>query len=555
MFSDNIIFKKILIVPAAVLLILAASGCSGDETGAKNRSTFLKIKKEAISLYTYLHPLKSSRAGITAADSSLFIFSPDELAEAAVRIERIATGFSSLTSEGLSEEEIDNSRLIINFVHGERFALNNIRYFTKPVIYCWAAREALWGIPSRSGEPYRGEFENYSRRVGRIPELLSNARSMIVKPSTMHIEISLDIIDELSGEIRRLRELLLSRYGAGGAELDRAFGEIMKFRRFISDTLSARAKGSIILGRENLAGIFRYEEDISADPDYLVSRAGEKMKVLRQNLEGFAGRIKAVNVEEPDDPLIYFSGEALSGLAEKLAESGKVFGRNNEIPGIIRQHPVRYPRANTFFSIPFGERDLIEWIPPYLGNPHSARIAASGRLMEPGGERFRESSVTFDLARAAILAGYCSSSSDTIRTLFGSTTYKYGRLAREIDAFLKNYRDGGFHLRKRYIDWQFLNLARMIVVFKLHEGKFTIKAAVDFFTERAGATEREAMLYIKEAYVSPSAAYPGIADIILSDIISKLAKTGDEKLQRMDTDDILKDNKLLPLQQIEKKYF
>ena len=555
MLSNIIKLKRILILPATALLIIASAGCSGDETEEANRAAYLKIKEEAISLYIFLHPLKSSRAGIVSADSSLFIFSMDEISRAAVRIDRISNGFSSLTTEGLSEEEIDNSRLIINFLHEERLALENIRYFTKPVIYCWAAREALWGIPSRNMDPYRGEFENYLGRVRKIPEMLSGARDMIDKPSTMHIEISIDIIDELAEEMRQLRELVLTRYGGGDGKLDRVFGEIMRFRKFISDTLSARAKGSIILGRENLAGIFKYGEDISVDSDYLVSRAGEKMKVLRQNLQGFAGRMKAVNAEEPEDPVIDFSVETLSGLAEKIAGGGKVFGIKDRIPDIIRQHPSPYPRENPLLSIPFGERELIEWIPPCLGNPHSARIAASGSLMEPGGERFRESAVTFDLARAAVLAGCCSSSSDTLKTLLGSSTYKFGRLERGIENFLKEHQEGGFHLRKRYLDWQLLNLARMIAVFKLHEGKFTVKAAVDFFAESVGATEQEAMTYIKQAYVSPSVAYPGIADIILSDIVSKLAKTGDEKLQRLNTDDLLRDNKLLPLPQIEKKYF
>jgi len=537
---------------------LLLTGCSEEEKGTENRSEYLKVKNEFMELYTILHPLKSSRLGITAADSALFLFTDQELTDAITGIERTLSDLSGLTTAGLSEEEVDNSRLIINRLRGEKFALNSIRYYTQPVIYCWAVREALWGIPSRKGIPGKDELADYRKRLGRVPALLENARKLIEKPSTMHIEISLDILNELSSDMDPLEELIQSRYGNGISEVEMVFREIKRFRRFVKDTLSKKAKGRIILGTENLTGIFKYEENIYRNSDFLINTAGQKMKVLRKNLEGLADKSNRISRDDSPDPERTFSPEDLRELAARIRKTRRDFKvKEKIIQEITVQRGPKYPRDNPFFSIPYGEHSLIEWIPPHLGNPISSKLAVTPLIMEEenGKVKIPESLVSFELIKAFTLNECCSSSSDTLRALLGSTTYRYAMLLRGVDEILKEYEQGSFHLRRRYIKWRLVNLARMIAVFRLHEGKFTVRGAIDFFVEKAGITEEEAEGYVREAYVSPSSAYAGISEIILADIVSKLAKTDDRELQRMNTDDLLEQNRLLPLQQIEEKYF
>jgi hypothetical protein len=551
-------YAKILLVPAVLLTIFIQGGCSDSGTAEENRALYLEIKEDAKDLYAFLHPLRSSRLGIASADSSLFTFSEKELSTAKGRIEELMSQFSELTAENLSEEELDNSHLIISWLHGEELALAEIRYFTKPVIYSWAAREALWGLPSRRTNPGEGEFAVYRKRLGRLPALFNSGRERIEKPSTVHIEISLEIIDRTRGEMRSLLELLSARYGAGGTELERALEEINRFRKFITDTLSSRATGRIILGTENLTGIFEYDESITSDSDYLISRAGERVKVLRKNLEGFASGVARGAGENPADPEKHFSiGDIREIAAELLEKRGKFTGKGGRIPPMVTQRGATYPDGNPFFFIPFGEKFLIDWIPGQPGGSDTGALSVSQELLSGrnGNRRFSESRVTFELIRALALARCCRPRSDTLRAMIGGSTYRYAGMMRGIDEYLKGYTGGGFHLRKRYIRRQLLNFARMIAVFRLHEGRFTIEAATDFFVEQAGITEEQAMFYIREAYISPSAAYPGIADILISDIRSKLAKSGEEKLQGVRVDDLLRENRLLPLEYIQRKYF
>ena len=564
----------ITIFSVAFILI---SGCEKDNTPTENSQKYHKSRRNSLQLYPRLHPLRSSRIGIESADSALFTFSEGEISRANADVDNLLERLSTLTTEGLTEKEIDNSKLMLSWLHGERFALNELCYYrNNPVLYCWIINEALWGIPSRLSPPNEKEMDYYKKRLLKIPVLIDNAKTLIEKPSQLHTELSLDMIAGLLNKFDSLEILISNRYETDLFKLDSTLKYIEDFRDFIRDDLSQRSYGKMILGTENITKIFCYDEHILSNPNLLISSAENKIdkllsskKVLINNLTQRAAADTHDNSLSPID-ITRKSGIStmIREISDNLAAQTGITTSETNIPEILfTENPGRfdYYRKNPYLSTPYPQEFPITWIPPTLHSFPSRRdyLLISRDKIEPveitfSNQLTNKSFFVYAIIRALSAEKAYSqyiSTEDTLRTFLCSETRKFGSLFHVVKNNLNRYREMQLQIRVHDINSDILDLARMVIVFRLHNGNYSMEMAKDFLVEKTGLDKREATYNVKTALVSPSIAYAGITRIIMDEMDKKLKTSDDIKLRGMSAFELLQSNPGLPIPMVHNKYF
>ncbi|MDZ7861018.1 MAG: hypothetical protein U5O15_10225 [Candidatus Krumholzibacteriota bacterium] len=573
--EKRFLLNRLIIIITAVLILFA--GCEKDNKSSGNSKRYREIKNNSTELYFRLHPLRSSRIGIQRADSALFTFSEEELSEAEENITSILDNLSNLTTEGLTEEEIDNSVLILNWLYGERFALNRLSYHkNNPVIYCWMINETLWGIPSRLSPPEDNEMENYRKRLMKIPRLLSTAKETIDKPSQLHTKISRNMVKDILSEFDNLKALVSTRYERGFNELDSTLKYIEDFQKYINEDLSERSYGKMILGLENITKIFDYDEQILSNPNMIIERVEKKTQKLLSSRRSLKIMIDRESEDKkPGESEIPIDKISKSRILEMIGEinkdisfSGAGFSQSpREMPEVIfTDNPGRFAFyiKNPYLSIPYPQKFPVVWIPPPLNSPpprNGHLLVSMNRLKESAdylpdhlsGESFAVFSIIRALSDKNISSEYLFTG-DTLRTLLCSETYRLGLLFNSIDNTLKRYTERNLQMRLHLINARMLDLAGAMTVFKLHSGNYSKKMARDFFMERCGFDKKESTYRVESLLISPAAAYPGITRILLNNINDRLKSSDDIKLRRMGAFEFLKSNPPLPISLLNNKY-
>jgi len=569
------LIKRLIIIITAVLILF--TGCEKGNKSSGNSRRYREIKYNSTELYFRLHPLRSSRIGIQRADSALFTFSEEELSRADENITSILEKMSNLTTEGLTEEEIDNSVLILNWLYGERFALNKLSYYkNNPVIYCWMVNEALWGIPSRQSPPEDNEMVNYRKRLMKIPRLLSTAKKTIDKPSQLHTEISYNMLKEILSEFDNLKALVSKRYEDDPKELDSTLEYIKDFKNYIDEDLSGRSYGRMILGLENITKIFDYDEQILSNPNMIMETAEKKIQILLSSRRALNisidGESEGKNPGEAEIPIDKISKsrilEMIGEINKNISGSTGGFSQSpRDMPEVIfTDNPGRiaFYIKNPYLSIPYPQKFPVVWIPPPLNSPPPGNghlLVSMERLKESAsylpdylsGESFAAYSIIRALSDKNASSVHLFTG-DTLRTLLCSETYRSGLLSNSIDNTLRRYSESKLQMRLHLINDRILDLAGAMTVFKLHSGNYSRKMARDFFMKRCGFDKRESTYRVETLLISPAAAYPGITRIMLTNINDKLKSSDDIKLRRISAFEFLKSNPHLPVSLLSNKY-
>jgi len=563
-----------------LMMILLAWGCSPDSGTPPNLLEFRKMSTEAIELYTSIHPLRCSRLGMLRADSSLFTFSGKEIDAALKELNRLLEKSSTLTTEGLSQKDIYDSQLVLGWLEGERFALNDLRlYEINPMLYCWMINEALWGIPSRQYPPGDDELEDYRTRIEKLPVLIENAGNLCRKPSQLHIEFSLKMLDRLLESSDQLKALVQERYHEEVVWLDQVLEVIEDFRSYIRYDLSERSHGRIILGSENLARIFEYDEHLSENPNNLLREADKRIRklmvsrrTLNRSMERLTGSKDSEGVEGGSslDP-VFKSAETAGDILNHIKKGPIRHGPLPEYPYVIlSRNPLDFNsfRENSFLSLPYGGERPVRWTPSLLdGEDEDGGFITinTGRLNidERSGRGLADLSdgelslLRYRITEALLMRKECRSSfpaPDTLRSVFCGETHLFGCLSEVLSEQL-DHRPGGFNIRLHSIDQAILDLARAAAVFRLHGGNYSIESATGFFMETAGLEKNEAVENVYSVLVSPAVAYAGLALLITEDISDRLRTSKDLELRSRKTLQILRSHQALPVSFIEDIYF
>jgi hypothetical protein len=510
---------------AAVSLILLPliAGCGDRSPEDISREAFDAIAEDAASLYLTMHPLRSSRLGLEGADSLLFTFSPDEIEHALMTIDTLMDAIEALPADDLDDDRVDQSILLSDWMKGERFVFTQSRTcLDNPLLFCWMIEEALMGLPARPWPSADGELQAWAARISRIPALVENAYALLEKPGGIHLEETARRLESLSGKMPRLARLAGERYGEDVPELEAARSAIELYRKTIDSFLAMRSRSRLIMGMEELSRIFQYSEHLDFAPGKMIAEAEKITRRLSRQIAP-----PGVAVIDPGEEKVIVSAELvdslLSGIEDGLSSSRTFDMKKNPRSPVIGYEdiwsPLRVP-VNPFLTLPvIPERD-IRWV---FGPGELRKCVPS--VFVPSGREYTVDRLLHDL----LLSSSLMSSPDRracryespVRRIFGSETYRYAWKAHNSGDLTGLFPERRMQLNRFHTTEHVTALARMIIVFQLHSGKFTAEAAREYLREitplDAAMIEREVI----RASVSPTAAFEGIATMTVESMVKK----------------------------------
>ncbi len=500
---------------------VAAGGCSDDRGEAGPGERYRLVEAKALALYLDMHPLRGSSLGRTESDPLLYTYSADELRTSLSRLSDLEQELKAIGSAGLDTRRLEDSRLLLSWIRGERFALKELQYHRSgPLLYCWILEEALWSIPLRAAEPYDGELEAYEKRRGRIPALLESAARNTRSPARPHIELASQRLRRLIGNLPRLDAAIRRRYGRGSALPDSVARSMTGFLGFLEGTLSSQTRGNMILGTENIAKIFRYGEMIDLDPAGMIDEADKQIRSLKSELSSLRRGAPATPPGAWKDPAAIVA--RVRDVDAGTAFSGASPPEIGFVPGPLPQ--TRFVK-DVNLGIPAPDRGPVRLLSTTLFSGGACAQSLGYEEEETKGPRFLYQVLralsTMSAERRLCVEG------DTTRTLLGSDIYPQIVGFLEIDALVDAFPDERHRLRIMLVEEKILALARMTVLFEIHAGTMTTGAAIDYLSKTAETSEEDAASMVTAATYAPSTADPGIALIYLERMIRKAAEKRD----------------------------
>lgn len=524
------------------LLAACLSGCGGGEPAAGAAAAFDSLAAEALDLYVRLHPLRASRLGIERADSLLFTLSGDEISAALADVESLLSSFSDIPTAGLDRRRLEDSILIVDWLRGERYALGpRGTVYDNPVLLAWMIEEALFGIPSRRGEPRPGEAGAWESRLGRIALLAGEGPELISKPGPPHLARSLEIMDGVLARMPSLERRAMSRYGRPPVNLESAAGSVARLRGSIALMLEGQAGGRVIMGREELTMAMKYSEHIDLDTGELAGDAEKILARLARQARPDPGIEDGVGDLHPDS--------LLREAWEKVRPRSGPGRRERGAPEVLIYEPIYAP-----MELP---------VNPYLTTPvvpaHRVRAVFDRRggdrcrptVIVPAGSGGREIDIVYGILMSASVAGgplpgLCAGERAT-RWVFAPATWELGwrNLARtDLPGVVPLRRiavAAEINRRER------LALARMIATFRLHSGVYTTESAARFLAGVAGLDAASAGEAAAAASVSPAAAFEGLAMMMTDGMLRRATMEGGARSPRRKVMELMEDRAGLPL--------
>jgi len=514
------------------------AGCGAKKDEPAYGEVFRRLASGAMDLSTKVEPLRGSRLGIAASDSLLFTYSENEIRGALKQLKRIEAQLSEIPAGSLGERDFDRATVIIDWVRGARFAFEDLQsHRSSPLLYCWTAEEALWGIPSRITSAQSGEIEAYRRRILRLPALFSNGETNLRNPADWHVRQAIERLDTLAAGLPGLAALVRRRYGASlDEEIETARRAILGFRRFASEKLLPLSHGRIILGSENLSRIFDYGERVHADPNVLIAEAEKQMNRLAGDKGSILTRLELEKrgLLPPRGAPAPVRNEPFESRIERIrAELREAAGEDSTlgaVPGVRASlaYPARLAYLSqsdraSYFSIP-SAGDIAATAVTF---PFSAPSCQTYLALSAGASRLSDEALRFALLCAAprMSEPYrlrCEAR-DSIAAVFPSATFEEGWRYLALQELARDLKKNDPELYMLVLDDWTRKYARMTVVLTLHAGTKTSDGATQYLVESLGLPREEAAREVLAASTSPAIAYPAISMILVEDMLKNVS--------------------------------
>ncbi len=542
---------------AVFFISIVTGGCGGRDASIESRRAYRSIVGESLKLYTGLHPLRSSRLGISGSDSLLFTFSEKEIASCCAGCDSLLARMSTLPAAHFDSRDTEDSAILIDWLRGELFALRELRAWkTNPLLYCWMIEEALFGIPSRIEAPVTGEFRSYERRLSLLPRLLENAEVNLENPAQIHLGLSTERIGSILENTRYLRGNLTQRYGSAPSSFDGAIAGVERFRDFLRDQSVSSTPGSFILGTEKISDILLFSEHLDLDLDKFTAEADQS---IRKNMSQIAsiGRNRsfvAKNAGKAENP----GAQALVDSIGRIASSERIFVSEKEafLPVVIKAIlPLqRILSPNPYLSVPAGEPATILSISTtsFAGNPCGTVIVVPPQEERTDPEGFVYRLIGVSACVSEPDRALCGRG-DTLRTLLASELFTLGWKYLVMKDLCQLFPDPGMSLRKKLLEDTSRDMAMMVTVFGLHSGRLTIDSAVEYLVATLGIDRGDAAAKVSVAAASPSAAYPGIAVILIEQMLRDASNVRGERQPRTRIRGLMLEEAALPLPMVGRR--
>ena len=539
-FSEKVLIMSnrfIRIAEISLILFLFTAGCGKQSTVDISRKTFDAMAGDAVSLYVRIHPLRASRLGLAGADSLLFTFSPTEIEHAMTVIDTLIAAVSSIPADDLDDGRIDESILLRDWMKGECFAFTQSRTcLDNPLLFCWMIEEALMGIPARPWPPTDGERQAWAARISRLPALVDNASTLLNKTGGIHLEEAARRLEILSGRMPRIAQMTEQRYGGPVAELELARGAIQRYSEIIDGLLKIRARGRAIMGMEELSRILQYSEHIDFDPSKMIAEAEKITRRLSRQIAP-AG----VAVTYPEDENVVVSAELADSLLRGLEDglsSKRTFGMKKNPRSPVAGYeetwrPLIVP-VNPYLILPIIPEREIWWA--FIPGEHRNCIPT---VFVPSGRTYTIDSFIYELLLSSSLMispdrKMCRDDSP-VRKIFCSGTYRYAWKAHNSNDLTGLVPERRMQLNRINTTERVTALARMILAFRLHSGKYTIEAAREYLREVTPLDAARIETEVMRASVSPVSAFEGIAIMTAESMVKRATvdRTGGKPRERI----------------------
>jgi hypothetical protein len=525
---------------AVVLCSLAGLGMGcGAKRGASDYAVaYRRLASDAVTLYTRLEPLRSSRLGIIASDSLLFTYSDDEIEGALRRGKRLEARFSTIPAGRLNAGDINRAIVIINWLRGAVFAFEDLESARwNPLIYCWTAEDALWVVPSRVVPPYEGELEAYRKRILRIPSLFSNGEAHLNDTAEWHVRYAIERLDTLAAALPELAALLRERYGTSlDAELESVRSSILGFRRFASETLLPASRGRLILGSENLSTILLYNELINADPNMLAAEGQKQIRRLEHEKSSVAKRIEFMGQQIPQaqGAAALAANEPFESRIKRLLERLRETHGADSTGGAaaITRPAIDFPARPEYVSRsdkapylsipPAGSSDATTVTPPLSAPSCRTRLALSAGAAREGDGPLRFA-LLCTTPRIMEMEKLRCEARDTAAAVFSSATFDEGWRYLALQEIVPAIKKSDPELYLLVLDDWIMKYARMTVVFALHAGTMTSDSAIQYLADSRRMSRDDAAREVLIASTSPAVAYPAISMITVDEMLRNVS--------------------------------
>jgi hypothetical protein len=216
--------------------------------------------------------------------------------------------------------------------------------------------------------------------------------------------------------------------------------------------------------------------------------------------------------------------DSLLGLLEEGLAARRTFGIKKDprssMTGYVEKWKFLRLPVNPYLSLPVIPESEIHWIfePEKKGNCLPA-------ILVPDGREYSLDQLKYELLLNTSLMSspdrkMCRDKSP-VRKIFGLETYRYAWKSHNTTDLTGLVPERRMQLTGIQNTERVSALARMILVFRLHSGKFTTEAAQEYLAELVPFEEARIEDEVRMAAISPVAAFEGIALMITESMVKK----------------------------------
>jgi hypothetical protein len=564
--------SKFAIMLVFTLLVAISSNCDNHNSVRKARKNYSYIVGKTFRVYSELHPLRSTRLGITSSDSLLFTFSEREINSSINTLEALLKELKNTPLGDMDETQLDNLKIINNWIQSEIFTFTTLQnYRRSPLIYCWIIQEALTSIPQRSIPPYGDELSAYKKRTSIISLLLKNARTNLQESPRIHLRIAREWIQSILAWKDVLDHSLETRYNTGADFLEKTFVDIADFGDYIEGELMDDSHGRVILGFEILSDILLFSEHLKLDPTKIIPETENKIRTLSTQLStltemsqsengDYKGGIRHNNIEGrkrdklSGDNCRSYLLECINRIDSALSFSNELQSSLSDSEIVCSDLPLSQTNIikNPYLTVPIPEETnvVLSLIPFLSTNP---AILVSGKIcqwdrIDLEYEMMEVSSLSRDMARRKV------EKNDTTRILLPSNLYSRGWRLHSKEEVIKHTERNKLALKILSLKQRILYLCRTVAVLRFHSGTYTLEDVTDFLVKRAAVSRETAERESDIIAAFPMAAFPGIAIVVDDRIASSISSIRNYSSQKIDPyDEIMSKYYTMPLSLIYQK--
>ena len=345
----------------AVAIALSAAIWVGDPAPAAAAgalSAFHSLVDQYFAFYYSFHPSEGTSAGFHQYDPMLEDYSRPAREREIRGLKDFLGRFESLDESRLPTDASGDRQWLISSIHSLLLELENIQMWRKdPDRYSGNLTNSIFVIMKRNYRPPEERLRSVIEREKQIPKALDSARQNLENPPKIYVEIALEQLPDEADFFRKdvpeafsgvRDEGLLAEFKAANQKVIAAFED---YRKYLHDSVLARANGDFRLGEENYRRKLLYDEMVDIPLDRLLEIG---YLDLRRNQEALKKAAAAIDSRRPVLDLV-------AGLQNEHPAPDQLLGAfRDTFSGL-----VRFIEARHIVTIPAGDPPLLEETPPF----------------------------------------------------------------------------------------------------------------------------------------------------------------------------------------------